>query len=149
MTWSYSGDPSDSTLDAVRFLCGDTDTTDQLLNNEEVSFLILGQPSEFNAAADACEAIASKFARKIDRNAIGLSAALSQKVRHYEGRAERLRRMATRDLEIFVGGLSISDKDALFDNADATQPSFSIGQDDGTTVDEQQRRHPHHSLWHE
>jgi hypothetical protein len=33
MTWSYSGDPSSSSTDAVRFLVGDTDTNDQLISN--------------------------------------------------------------------------------------------------------------------
>ena len=38
MVWSYSGNPADSAVDAVRFLTGDTDTNDQLLDNEEIAW---------------------------------------------------------------------------------------------------------------
>lgn len=67
MTWSYGGDPANSSTDRVRFLCGDTDTNNQQVTNEEISFLL----SEFNsdsylAAAGACEAMASKAATKAD-----------------------------------------------------------------------------------
>ena len=40
MTWTYSGNPSSTERDAVRFLVGDTDTNDQLLSNEEIDYLV-------------------------------------------------------------------------------------------------------------
>jgi len=40
MTWTYSGNPANSSSDAVRFLIGDTDTTDQLISNEEIAYLV-------------------------------------------------------------------------------------------------------------
>ena len=39
MTWSYSGDPASSDRDAIRFYIGDTDTTLQLLQDEDIDFL--------------------------------------------------------------------------------------------------------------
>ena len=39
MTWSYSGNPGASDLDHIRFLIQDTDTTDQLFSNEELTYL--------------------------------------------------------------------------------------------------------------
>ena len=37
MAWTYGGDPAANARDAIRFLCGDTDTNDQLLNDAEVA----------------------------------------------------------------------------------------------------------------
>ncbi len=54
MTWSYSGDPSSSTLDEIRFLIQDTDTTDQLLSNEEITYLSTAYAGDAYSAAVAC-----------------------------------------------------------------------------------------------
>lgn len=39
MSWTYSGDPSNSDLDETRFTIGDTDTDSQILTDEEVLYL--------------------------------------------------------------------------------------------------------------
>lgn len=36
--WSYSGNPSSSSLDAIRFYLQDTDTNDPLMQNEEIEY---------------------------------------------------------------------------------------------------------------
>lgn len=72
MSWSYSGNPADSTLDKIRFLIGDTDTTDQLLNDEEITYLITESGgSIYQAAHDAAYAIASKFTRMASSTSVG------------------------------------------------------------------------------
>jgi hypothetical protein len=40
MSWSYSGNPANSTLDKCRFLIGDTDSTEPLFQDEEIQSLI-------------------------------------------------------------------------------------------------------------
>ena len=66
MSWSYSGNPADSALDKVRFLIGDTDTTDQLLTNEEINYTIAESGgSIYQSAHDAAYAIASKFVERV------------------------------------------------------------------------------------
>lgn len=83
MAWTYSGDPSASTLDAVRFVIGDTDTTDQLLQNAEIDYLITKHGTVRVAAAESCRAIAAKYARLMSRSIGGLSADFSAKHRQY------------------------------------------------------------------
>jgi len=90
MTWTYSGDPSDSTRDAVRFLIGDTDTTDQLITDEEVDYLVELHGTLSRASSEAARSIAAKFARLMNRSIGGLSADFSQKYRHYMELAESL-----------------------------------------------------------
>lgn len=67
MAWTYGGDPSANTRDEVRFLIGDTDTTNQLLQDAEITFLYNQWNSNaYLAAAHACDALAAKFAAKSD-----------------------------------------------------------------------------------
>lgn len=69
MAWTYGGDPSANTRDEVRFLIGDTDTTNQLLQDAEITFLFAQWNSNaYLAAAHACDALAAKFAAKSDNS---------------------------------------------------------------------------------
>lgn len=40
MTFTYSGDPTASILDEIRFMVGDTDANNPLLQNEEICFAL-------------------------------------------------------------------------------------------------------------
>jgi len=53
MTWTYSGNPGDSALDEIRFLIQDTDTTDQLLSDEELTYLYGAYGDAYSAAVAA------------------------------------------------------------------------------------------------
>lgn len=145
MTWTYSGDPATSDRDSVRFLVGDTDTTDQLVKDEEIDWVLSLQAVLNFAASAVAETIAAGFARLADTKNRSLSVAASQRMAHYKKLAENLRAGGAGSLpwgdgstaivaEMFVGGLSIADKDAFFDDADAVQPSFHRGQDDNPDV---------------
>jgi len=135
MTWTYSGIPSSSDKDAVRFLCGDTDPNEQIVRDEEIEFALLQNPAVNIAAAYVCEAIAAKFSGCVDEKVGPLERSGAQKAKAYRERAEELRRNDTRFAEIFVGGTTISGKEALASDINATQPIFSIGMDDNHPSD--------------
>lgn len=94
--WTYSGDPSASTVDEVHFLVGDTDPADPLVQDEEIAYHLAlfpkgdGQPAWLAAAAVA-EAIAAKFARKMDRSVGALQQSAKQQRDHYVELASQLR----------------------------------------------------------
>jgi len=101
MTWSYGGDPANSTTDRVRFLCGDTDTTNQQVTNEEISFLLSEVNSDaYLAAASACEAMASKVSAKADYSRsvgdLSISTQYGSQASTLLKRAESLRFQASR-----------------------------------------------------
>lgn len=106
MGWTYSGNPTTSTLDEIRFLIGDTDTTDQLLADEEINYLsdkwLERQGSTFYVAAIACETIAARLAREVSYSADGVSLSLSELQAKYKLQADMLR--AQHD-ELLVGGI--------------------------------------------
>lgn len=95
MTWTWSGDPSSSTLDELRFYIQDTDTSFQLLSDEELTFLLDTYADQFGhvlaVAAMACEVIAAKFARQVDASADGVSVSLGQLQQRYNDLAQSLR----------------------------------------------------------
>jgi len=101
MTWTYSGNPAASNLDAVRFLCGDTDTTNQLISNEEITFLLSEWNSDtYLAAAFACDAIAGVYAGKSDSSRsvgdLSISTQYGASSRTFLERAAALRAQASR-----------------------------------------------------
>ena len=114
MAWTYAGDPSVSSLATVRFLIGDTDTTDQLINDAEVTYLITVHGNTNRAASEACRAIAAKFARLMSRSIGGLQADFSAKYTQYLELADSL--LAKDELAPvapFISGYSRSAKEAV------------------------------------
>lgn len=129
--WTYSGDPSSSDLDAVRFLVGDTDIDAPLMADEEIAYALSADGAVQKAAARIARAIAARFARKADKTVGDLRISYSQRVAHYQELARRLDLQADRsDVGLYAGGLSVSDKEAVERDADRVRPSFKRGQFD-------------------
>lgn len=99
MTFSYSGDPSESMLDAVRFYAQDTNEADPLITDEEISFIIdhwsVVNDNPIYIAAVVCDTIAAKFAREIAFSADGVSLGLSELQNKYTELADSLRSQYT------------------------------------------------------
>ena len=136
MAFTYGGDPANSNREAVRFWCGDTNSSDQLLADAEIDYLLTIETKIIECAATACEMIASKFARQADTENGELKVKASQRAKAYEARASMLRSRVNRHTEVFAGGLTISGKDSLNESTSDVQPGFKVGQDDRIVLDE-------------
>ena len=99
MTWTYTGDPSSSERDAVRFLVADTDSTDPLISDEEITYLLSLYTEPPHASVGAARAIAAKFSREADQaRTVGdltLSESLSQKSFQYHHLGDHLAGLAS------------------------------------------------------
>lgn len=84
MSWSYSGDPSTSNLDYVRFLCGDTDPDAPLMQDEEINFILTKKTKPENAAIDCARTILSKLARQVDYTIGPEHVAASERFKQYK-----------------------------------------------------------------
>jgi len=136
LTWTYGGDPAANDRDSVRWLVGDTDTTDQLVTDEEIAYALGEFGGPIHAAVVTAEAISALFSRQADKKIGTLSISASQRAKQYCALAEKLKRRIGTDLaEMFVGGTKISEKETLAEDEDAIQPSFQIGQDDFFGID--------------
>ena len=126
MSWTYEGNLTNR-RDRIRFLVGDTDTNDQLLQDGEVDYYLTEYSNDHLCAATLCDAIAAKFSRLADTNNAGLSVSASQRAQAYRARAVELRKEATKSAPIWVGGRSISDKETAEEDTSRTQPAFKRG----------------------
>jgi hypothetical protein len=95
VTFTYSGDPADSDLDAIRFYVQDTDSADWFLTDEEIEFLIAQWTPVYGnnlmVAAMAAEAIAAKFAREVSYSADGVSIGVQELQQKFDALAMSLR----------------------------------------------------------
>lgn len=102
MSWTYEGNLMNR-RDRIRFLVGDTDTNDQLLQDGEIDYYLTEYSNDYLCAATLCDAIAAKFSRQADVNNAGLSLSASQRAQAYRTRAVELRKEATKLASVFVG----------------------------------------------
>jgi hypothetical protein len=96
MTWTYSGDPSTSPRNYVRFLINDTISTDALFSDEEINYVITEwSGDEYEAARELAEILIARFARLADSSSksvgdISVSESYSSKITHYKELADSL-----------------------------------------------------------
>lgn len=65
--FTYSGNPSSSKLDELRFKIGDTDEDFVLLNDDEIKFLLTSNNNDvMNTAIAAVRVIIAKLAKEVD-----------------------------------------------------------------------------------
>lgn len=131
MTWTYGGNPAASDLAAVRYLIGDTDSTNPLQSDEELNWLISQQASVYDAAAAGSAALAAKFARQVSKTVGAMKLEAQQKYEHYHDLAADLRAQAgnlTSSLPMpSAPGLSIQTKRDRDADSDLVQPFFRRG----------------------
>lgn len=132
MTWSYSGDPGSSNLDHVRFLLGDTNSSDPQLSNEEINFLLSENSDNVYAAATmGARALVSKFSRMVDKEIGDLKYKYSDLVKHYISLIDQWKRKAAlSNITITAGGVFKSTGEADRSNSAILQPDFVSDQFD-------------------
>lgn len=127
MTWSYTGDPSSSDKDTVRFLIGDTDTSSEQLSDEEIAYLITEHGSAQAAAIAGCEALQAKYARQADQKTGDISISYSQLSKHYQQLATTIRNRLSILATPYAGGISYADRETDNTDTDRVDPAFEVG----------------------
>jgi hypothetical protein len=131
VTWTYGGDPSANARDEVRFLVGDTDTTDQLVTDEEIAYAVAQEATNRGAAARVAQALAAKFARYVDKAVGDLRNAYSKRYDQFRTLASELSMDAsTQSASAYCGGIGVDDKEAVEEDTDRVEPAFSVGMHD-------------------
>ena len=132
MTWSYASTGPTSDKDFIRLTLGLTDTTDQLMTDEEITQTLTNYGNKWKAAAAVAEAVAGKFARRVDSTMGKLKFAYSQRVKAYLDLAKVLRRQAVLSGggTLWSGAIGIDSKQTEVDDSDRVVPAFSIDMHD-------------------
>jgi hypothetical protein len=115
MTFSYSGDPSTSVRNYVRFLLSDTDSTDPLFSDEELNYVIAEWDNDaYDAARECAEILIARFSRLADSTSksvgdISVSESFSQKIQHYMDLANSIarRKLRAKPPRIFANAESL------------------------------------------
>lgn len=128
MSWSYI--PGETDRDWIRFVIGDTDSTDELLQDEEIDAAITNEGNKYAAAAMCAEAIGGKFSRQSNKTVGPLSISASERSAQYFALAERLRRSIGRRVAAWAGGISESEMRDAEKDTDRVEPSFERGMHD-------------------
>jgi hypothetical protein len=138
MTWSYDPEMG-TTKDEVRFLIGDTDPEDPLLQNEEIAYLLTVEGSPALAAARACDVLGTRFAKLVDKAVGDLRLSLSQRSENFRAQATHLRSGGASSVVPvpIATGIGIADKQAAELEEDRVAPHIVTGAHDfpGTEYD--------------
>jgi hypothetical protein len=137
MAYTYSGDPTTSAKDEIRFLVQDTGPTKWYLQDAEISYqisLVSGTlqnaPAQGNflAAAYCADAIMAQFSSLAESKAVGdLNLSYSKRVENYQALAYRLRqRAAIAGVPLTVTGQSLAKKKILLGDPDATKAEVVV-----------------------
>lgn len=134
MSWSYDATNLDTTtasgrLNTVRLLLGDTDTLDQQVQNEEVTFaLSQSNDNVYYAAAWLARTIASQYSRKVNTSLDGaLSADYSDLSKQYAALAESLEYQGKKSgaaLGVIAGGITKAGINTVRENTNRVEGSF-------------------------
>jgi hypothetical protein len=130
MTWTYASSAPDfsTTLAQIRFLVGDTDTTDQQVSDEEIAYCQTRSGSNTNlAAAYACDAIAAKYARLVTTSVGDLSVTYSDLQKHYQSLSAQLKGFGAAGAICLGGGISQARVTEVNDDTDRVEPAFFVG----------------------
>lgn len=117
-------------INNVRFLIGDTDSTDYAITNDNISFALTQANDDlYLAAAICCRALAAKYANLVDTKFESVSSNYGQLQTNYTKLAARLETQSKKfgrgGLGIpLVGGISISDVDAVEQDSDRIPSKF-------------------------
>lgn len=137
MTWSYSGNPGASTRDTIRFLIQDTDTSDQLLSNEELDYLITVWSDAYGAALAAVSTLIAKASRSLEESKrvgdLSLTVKSGARVQQWEALYNRLQQERYR----VQGGIPVYNANAFVSTVDRSVEEetmdFYMGQFDNKT----------------
>lgn len=137
MSWSYDEtdldtETSTGRLNSVRFLVGDTITTDQQVQDEEIQFaLVQTGNNTYNAASFVANTIASKYSRLVTTELDGvLKSEYGGLSKNYKTLANSLKSLGQKfsgsSLGVASGGLLISAINTVRENTNRVPSSFTM-----------------------
>jgi len=126
VTWTYSTTLA-TEKDQIRLEIQDTDTTAQLLQDEEITYLVTVEQNFWGAASRCCEIISRNFLRKADVRIGrgGTTLTYSVAAKQYADMATAFRKRANAMNAPWSGGRSVDDKNTLASDDSLVQPIFT------------------------
>lgn len=102
MSFSYSGDPSGSPLDAARFLIGDTDSNAPIMQDQEIQYILDTYGADSNTSKyQLFVRAATLFARDVKRSLGPQSEDPTSRLNFFNAQAEYYKNL------VAIGGVSV------------------------------------------
>lgn len=124
---TYSGDPSTSPLDAVRFYSRDTDIKKAFFSDSEINFVLTEYPNTKKAAASLLRVLASKFALVPDVKVGDVHKSGSQIAKQLREQAQELDDQAETLLTATAPAILKDRKRAYNRDPNLVEPQFRLG----------------------
>ena len=141
--FTYSGDPSSSSRDAVRFLLGDTDSKRRLLDDREIDYALTEQGGTTQATVFLAQALANRFSGLADIKVGPVSKSYSKVAEMYRKIVDDLKESACLEIEPAFPAISADAKHNLYEDYDSVRPEFYLGMSDHSNFHDL-----HHELHH-
>ncbi len=132
MTWSYSNALT-TPKDQIRLLIGDTDTSDQQLQDEEIAFFYAENTDIYTSAAACVTQLLAAYARKATSKSVGdLSLSYASRISDLKTLQADLLARASRKAPAmpYAGGIRYSDEATDNGDDDVVKTRFDIGMHD-------------------
>jgi len=128
MAFTYSGDPSASARDAVRFLLNDTVSPGELAD-AEINWLVSQNPNVYRAAATGARRLAAQANEGVASKTVGsFTLTYSERATKWLDLAAALENQAKKGvgstIAPYSGGISKTDKELTADDEDFDKPWF-------------------------
>ena len=102
MSWSYSGNPADSQKDELRFILGDTNMSEPVMQDEELEYLIAEYGSNRNLLLyQSFVRMATLFARDIKRSLGPQSEDPTERLKFFKDQANQYK------AKLSIAGISV------------------------------------------
>lgn len=88
MVWTYSGDPRSSEKDKYRFLIGDTNANEPILQDAEIEYIISEYSNHYMRLYKLYDRAADYFARKIKRAVGPIEEDPTERLQYFKQKAE-------------------------------------------------------------
>lgn len=126
MTFTYDISALTVELNTIRFYIGDTDSTDPLLEDEEIAYIQANYSTLLIRVAECCRMICSKVARKVDYRLSLLSEKASAIYDRYKALAERFEAQTSLSYP-WAGSIIESLKEDAEDDTSLVHPKIKKG----------------------
>ena len=131
--FTYSGNPTSNPRDAVRYMIGDVTKDDAMISDSEIDFELFQEPQIFVAAANCCDVIAIKLARKTNRQSKTMDLSRGQTGGLHELWIQRAAAIRAR-VASHVGPIFASDQITLDILGECYPHIFTVGMDDNNFI---------------
>ena len=134
MTFSYTF--GSGKKDDVRFLVGDTEATLEMYSDEEIAAALASFDDDAEKTAlFLYEGLIARFSLRANQTTGQVSINYDNLMRSLKSRYDKLYARVNGAGTVYVGGISVSDKQAKEADTDGVKPVFKVGQFDNEGSD--------------